>query len=142
MHSLTFASYAAVLDPVTGLGVLLLPDQPAEAWSAAETPLDGVDAPSNLWLDEDEYVAMMRQLRTIGWVLPEDEDGRPTWFDAGPTDCCGRVTINLHGLDAIDADRELQQQASSCRRILELAAAACCGERAVAESVTEPAWKA
>ena len=136
MHSLTFASYAAVLDPVTGLGVLLLPDQFAEDCST-DTLLDG--ARSALWLNEDEYVLVMRQLGSIGWALPEDEEGRPTWFDAGPTDCCGRTMINLHGLDATDPDRGLQKLINSCRQIQDLAAAACCGERELAELLTAPA---
>jgi hypothetical protein len=139
MHSLTFPSYAAVLDPVTGLGVLLLPDRLAEECST-DSLLDGSDLRTNAWLNEDEYVLVMRQLGSIGWALPEDEEGRPTWFDAGPTDCCGRTMINLHGLDATDPDRGLQKLINSCRQIQDLAAAACCGEREVAESLADPAW--
>lgn len=139
MHTLTFDSYAAVLDPSTGLGVLLLPDQVFENFFPEplcdETePL--TDLRSLFWLDEDEYVVIMRQLGTIGWDLPEDEDGRPAWFDAGPTDCCGRTMINLHGLDATDPDRGLQKLIRSCQQIQSLAAAACCGARELEESLT------
>ena len=135
MHSLTFTTYAAILDPVTGLGVLLLPDQVAEAYYAEPLP-PGVDNQAMFWLDEDEYVAVMRQLGSIGWALPEDEDGQAAWFDAGPTDCCGRTMINLRGLDATDPDRGLQKLIGACRQIQDLAAAACCGEKAVAETLT------
>ena len=132
MHSLTFPSHAAVLDPVTGLGVLLLPEQLMEHCPLDSRP-SGVNCGLTVSFDQNEYVQVMRQLASIGWVLPKDEEGRPRWFDAGPTDCCGRIMITLLGLDATDPGRGHQELTNSCRRIQDLAAAACCGQKAISE---------
>ena len=131
MHSLTFDSHLAILDPDTGMGVLVLPD-PVDEDRYLPASGGGVlmaDTAVGNWfrLDTAEYVLTMRKLSSIGWELPWDQDDVPTWSDAGCTDCCGRTMIILHSLEPLDPDPSLQKLIDATRRIQDAAAQACCG---------------
>lgn len=138
MHTLTFAWHAAILDPVTGLGVLILPNRWDDDYDLSRC----LGRP--LWVDPEdvsflgavgeEYALIMRQLTSIGWVLPRDSDGVPDWFVAGITDCCGRTMILLDGLDRTEPAFGHASLAEAKEQIQALAARACCGAEQLEES--------
>ena len=128
MHSLSFVWHIAILDPITGLGVLILPDQMDEDDLANSLSCRLTVEPGSRFLGQvgEEYAVIMRQLGSIGWELPRDGHGMQDWFVAGKTDCCGRTMIRLHGLDRIDPDPSLSDLAEVFRQLEDLAAWACC----------------
>lgn len=131
MHILTFPSHIAILDPTTGLGVVVLPKLVARiaGWDFE----DRAQPPKPIlrrWFGPDacQYTSMMTQLASIGWELPNDfQGGAPAWFNAGSTACCGRPMISLTGVDVDDTDWPLQQLIDSTKRIQEAAMLSCCG---------------
>lgn len=140
MHSLNFAWHAAILDPVTGLGVLILPnrwDDDDDASRCVGRPLR-VNTEGLCFLGEvgEEYAIIMRQLASIGWVLPKDRDGMAEWFVAGITDCCGRTMISLEGLDRTVDDPNLRTLSEVKGRIRSLAAWACCEAEQTLETLS------
>jgi hypothetical protein len=128
MHTLTFPGHLAILDPVTGIGVLVLP-APADDEDHPECrPADFAGVPDvqrffSLPVGED-YANLMQQLASIGWELPADDRGYPAWLDAGATACCGRTMIMLYG-ERTDPQPSKHDLAASCKQQLKLAAAAC-----------------
>jgi hypothetical protein len=138
MHTLIFGTHTAILDPTTGMGVLILPD-PANADYPENSYCQDQSAVQAAlrWFGNDtaEYDLILLQLGSVGWELPPNNEGMPAWFAAGCTDCCGRSMISLLGLDAIDEDPNLQQLVEVSKQIQDLAALACCGIAALTESI-------
>ena len=88
MHTLSFEWHTAILDPVTGLGVMILPDMLDEddlAGSLGSRLRVQPGSRSVLGRVGQEYAVIMRQLCSIGWELPRDGHGMPDWFVAGAT---------------------------------------------------------
>lgn len=132
MHILAFHAHVAVLDPDTGLGVLVLP-QPVT--DMQDWDFDGHAQPSERTLqrwfgpDADEHATILAQLASVGWELPPGYDGTHTWFQAGSTRCCGRLMISLTGVDGGDQHWPLQQLIHATKHLQAAATHACCGHR-------------
>jgi hypothetical protein len=128
MHTLRLHSHIAVLDPDTGLGIVVLP-RPVEGlggWSFD----DRKQPPGRLlqrWFgsDAEEYLTMVRQLASIGWELPRDHHGACSWFRAGSTACCGRTMISLTGVDVGITCWPLPQLIDAARRMHDAASHSC-----------------
>lgn len=107
MHTIRTAAHTAHLDPMTGEGLLVLPNpredvpDPFSSLGACATA-DSVHA-----ADWDQ---MVRALDGLGWEPTQDEDGG--WLDAGRTRD-GRPIIGLYGRDPITADPTLAEVASA-----------------------------
>lgn len=131
MHILTFHAHVAVLDPGTGLGVLVLPRPMTDlqGWD-----FDGHTEPSERTLkrwfgpDADEQPTILAQLASVGWELPPGYDGTHTWFKAGSTRCCGRIMISLTGVDGGERHWPLQQLIHATKHLQAVATRACCGQ--------------
>jgi hypothetical protein len=138
MHTLFFDSHTAILDPDSGIGVLVLPDAANDAEPAHSADLPAaVAVPSWFGVEAGEYDTIMRQLAGIGWELPRDPHGRPCWWDAGSTDCCGRTMIALRALGPGTTSPARQDLVSASQRIQDLAAWACCGMDALREPLPQ-----
>lgn len=138
MHSLIFPEHIAILDPVTGMGVLVLPGQRScddrlSGYANDITGLAGAQAFSSL-----NYAALMTQLARVGWELPTDDEGCPAWRAAGRTDCCGRIMISLSGLDPTDPHPGRSTLAEAVRQQRNLAASACCGTSPAHQVAQQP----
>lgn len=108
MHTLTFASQVAYLDPLTGEGLLVMPHPHADV----ADPLGGRA------LHEVEWAAIMHELDGRGWEPSEDEDGG--LCHVGYTRD-GRQVIGLYGLNPVVTVPSMPEQA---RAFDELARAA------------------
>ncbi len=138
MHTLFFDSHTAVLDPVTGIGVLVLPDPRDE--STYLIPYDRNESSQSAaerWfgVDTDEYLLILRQLSSIGWELPQGEAGALGWVDAGCTDCCGKSMIRLMGLDPLNTCPNQQQIDEAFTQIADFAVWTCCGVSLLVEAL-------
>jgi hypothetical protein len=108
MHSVTFASHVAHLDPLTGEGLLVLP-------LAADDLSDPLDGPS---LHEVEWGAVVRHLDSLGWEPTEGEDGG--LCHAGFTRD-GREVIGLYGHEPVTGLPSIPEQAAAVESLLRLA---------------------
>jgi hypothetical protein len=130
LHTLTLDSHIAVLDPATGMGLLVLPDPVLQA-DAAHLPFCGQAAHrlSSTWFGPqiDAHLEVLHKLSRIGWELPHNNEGAHAWFDGGFTDCCGRTMISMLDLDFRQPEEQLLQDLiAASRRLQEHAASACC----------------
>jgi len=73
----------------------------------------------------DNHGTIMRQLASIGWELPRDDQGDEVWFDAGCTGCCGRTMISLIGTDVDEVDTAVQDLVQASKVLQESAENAC-----------------
>jgi hypothetical protein len=127
MHTLTFHSHTAVLDPRTGMGLLVLP-VPAGSVSLLALRCHGesADTMAQRWFDSaDNHRTVLGQLHTLGWQLPRNNDGAHAWYDAGCTQCCGRTMISLTSVDVEDEAIPVAWLIDSTRRMEASATTAC-----------------
>ena len=71
------------------------------------------------------HATILRQLCSIGWELPRNNDGDPAWFDAGRTSCCGRSMISLNGIDVDDVNLSILDLIEASDRLRGSAESAC-----------------
>ena len=143
MHILSFELHIAVLDPLTGLGVLVLPppDPSADGWNL-EDRAQATQQTVQRWFGHDtrEYSRILGQLTSVGWELPIDNQGSYAWFMAGKTACCGRTMVSLTGLDVENTSWSVQRLIDVSQRMQEAASVACCGQSAVRSSPSRHRW--
>lgn len=129
MHTLFFDSHTAILDPSTGMGVLVLPDPGNEC----KGPYAYADQPASFaarfWFGSNtlEYETIITKLAGIDWELPRNGRGRFSWFDAGSTDCCGKSMIVLHAAEPENLDPSINTLVAVSQQIQDMAAWTCCG---------------
>jgi hypothetical protein len=105
MHRIETAAHVALLDVLTGEGVLALPD-----------PADDLTMPgSTTSLHASDWDRMMAALAGLGWEISEDDDGTP--LSASVLDD-GREVVGLFGLDPIDSEPDVEACAESVARML------------------------
>jgi hypothetical protein len=98
MTTLTTVHHAAALDPMTGYGVLALPDAEADVLDPFG---DGV-AGTVLF----DYRRMVADIEAQGWVLDTEDDG--TLVSAGRLPD-GRHLVGLYGLDPVTSLPALEE---------------------------------
>jgi hypothetical protein len=128
VHTLIFDSHIAALEPGTGMGLLVLPDPERNIDLVLLRPRgQAAETMSRQWFGSsvDNHVTILRQLASIGWELPRDDQGGHVWFDAGCTGCCGRTMISLIGTDVYEADSPAQDFIEAARVLQESAESAC-----------------
>lgn len=123
MRTIENATHTAIVDPMMGVGVLILPnpDQDVAPISTRRTietstgPLQTIDMSS---LHMAGWNDIMRRLCAEGWEALEDEDGSPTVEGVRPD---GSPVYSLYGLDPIHSQPSLDQIAGSGAELRELA---------------------
>lgn len=89
--TITTASHTAYLDPITGEGLLVLPN-----------PLEDMRDPFSAGsLNESDWGAMMQRLDSLGWEPSEGVDG--SLVEVGSTRD-GNTVVGLFGLDPIHTE--------------------------------------
>lgn len=88
VHTLAYTCHTAYVDPMTGVGVLVLP--------RSDDDVTGAPAPKSypLSLHEAEFGSVVRQLGRQGWWVLDGEDGE--WMEEGRTED-GCLVIALYG---------------------------------------------
>jgi len=95
MHTITWASHEAHLDPMTGEGLLVMPDPAYDVYGLAGASLHA-----------SGWDAVVRHLDTLGWEPSEDEYGG--WQHAGHT-ADGRQVMALYGRDPIVSMPDMEE---------------------------------
>lgn len=109
--TITTAAHTAHLDPLTGEGVLVLPDPSQDV----RDPFVAVES-----VHARDWTAMLRQLDGLGWELSEDEEDGGM-IDVGETHD-GRTIVGRCGRDPVMADPTLDVLAKSAVELRALAA--------------------
>lgn len=106
--TISTASHTAYLDPMTGEGLLLLPDPGTDV----RHPFAHGSA------HEADWTVMVRRLDGLGWEPTADEDG--SMLEAGTT-ADGLTVVGLYGLDPIKSMPSMEDQAQSGQALAALA---------------------
>jgi len=128
VHTLIFGSHIAALDSGTGMGLLVLPDPDQNLGLLLLRPHgQAAELMSQRWFSKSAaaHATILRQLCSIGWDLPRNNDGDPAWFDAGRTSCCGRLMISLSGIDVDEVNLSILDLIESSDRLRESTESAC-----------------
>lgn len=123
MKKITYAAHVAYLDPMTGQGLLVLPEPTDDLYGLAtadpSAPIPGAVSAEAYSLHSADLASAVRDLRAAGWVLAEDEDGW-TPLTVGE-DAHGRAVVALCGLSPIIGEPSLDEMAEADRELAELA---------------------
>ncbi len=106
MFTMQFASNMAVLDPMTGQGLLVRP-HPADDLT--------MGLPS---LHESDWHRVIAELDRLGWEPTEDCDGLPM-FDGMTTD--GRDVIGLYGREPVTTMPTLSETSGAMHELAHMA---------------------
>jgi len=108
MHTVTFASHVAYLDPMTGQGLLVRPD-PADDLTVGMPSLHAAD-----W---DHAIA---ELDRLGWEPLESEEADGTPMFAGMT-TDGRDAIALYGREPVTSIPSIMELAEAGAELASMA---------------------
>ena len=104
MRRIETAAHVAIVDVMTGEGVLVLPD-----------PERDLNGPGVVSLHAADWDAMVAQLDELGWEPSADDDGMP--LSAG-TLADGREVIGLFGREPLASSPSIDECAASVARML------------------------
>lgn len=113
MLRIDYACHVAVLDPMTGSGLLVLPrpgDDVALPTTEAPARTSGAYAPVSEWLHDADFAAVLADLDRRGWE-PLEDDGGGMLHEGWTED--GREVVGLYGSDPIQSHVFIEEVAQA-----------------------------
>lgn len=112
IKTIPFAAHTAHLDPVTGNGLLVLPDEDSDMRATAVSDRTiSIDGEDRTILDcqslyEADWGHVIRELDRLGFEPSEADDGG--WIEDEPTSS-GRLVIGLYGRTPFGGDPTIEE---------------------------------